>query len=128
MATSGSVHPIERPRGPAPACVATYREDIRWSTNLQRTAEWRATATDAIVIEAVVRDRSAILAFLIEEPDAAKVEAVLDRAISGAADLAEFAATRAENDLDLAEMAKALAVFRDFRPMARDQALLAGAL
>jgi PIN domain nuclease of toxin-antitoxin system len=56
------------------------------------------------------------------------VEAVLDRAIVAAANLAEVAAKLAEKGLDRAEVEEVLAIFLDVRPMSREQALVAGML
>lgn len=78
--------------------------------------------------EAVVLDSSAILALLNDEPGAVAVEAVLDRAIVGAPNLAEVATKLAEKGLDRAEIVEVLAIFHDIRPMTKEQALTAGAL
>jgi PIN domain nuclease of toxin-antitoxin system len=80
------------------------------------------------VSDAIVLDSSAILALLNDEPGAGKVEAVLDRAIVAAANLAEVAAKLAEKGLDRAEVEEVLAIFLDVRPMSREQALVAGML
>ncbi len=78
--------------------------------------------------DAIVLDSSAILALLNHETGAAQVEAVLDRAIVGAANLSEVAAKLADKGLNRAEIAEALAVVHDIRPMTSTQALVAGAL
>ncbi len=61
--------------------------------------------------DAVVLDSSAILTLLNEEPGATKVEAVLDRAIVGAVNLAEVASKLGEKGLDSAEIEEMLASF-----------------
>jgi PIN domain nuclease of toxin-antitoxin system len=76
----------------------------------------------------IVLDSSAILALLNDEPGADKVEAVLDRAIVGAANLAEVAAKLADKGLARAEVEEVLGIFHDVRPMSREQALAAGML
>jgi len=78
--------------------------------------------------DAIVLDSSAILALLNDEPGASKVEAVLDRAIVGAANLAEVAAKLGEKVLGKEEVEEVLAVIHDVRPMTKEQALTAGAL
>ena len=78
--------------------------------------------------DAVVLDSSAILALLNNEPGADKVEAVLDRAIVGAANLAEVAAKLFDTGLAQSEVEEALALFHDVRPMSKEQALNAGRL
>ena len=78
--------------------------------------------------DTIVLDSSAILALLNDEPGASKVEAVLDRAIVGAANLAEVAAKLGEKGLGKEEVEVVLAVIHDVRPMTQEQALAAGAL
>ncbi len=78
--------------------------------------------------DAVVLDSSAILALLNDEPGAEKVEAVLDRAIVGAVNLAEVAAKLSDKGLTRAEIEETLALFHDVRPMSKAQALATGML
>ena len=78
--------------------------------------------------DTIVLDSSAILALLNDEPGANKVEAVLDHAIVGAANLAEVAAKLGEKGLGKEEVEEVLAVIHDVRPMTKEQALTAGAL
>jgi PIN domain nuclease of toxin-antitoxin system len=78
--------------------------------------------------DTIVLDSSAILALLNDEPGANKVEAVLEHAIVGAANLAEVAAKLGEKGLGKEEVEEVLAVIHDVRPMTGEQALTAGAL
>lgn len=78
--------------------------------------------------DAVVLDSSVVLALLNDEPGAGKVEAVLDRAVIGAANWAEVVAKLDEKGLSRDEIEEALSLLSDFRPMTRDQALASGVL
>ena len=78
--------------------------------------------------DTIVLDSLAILALLNDEPGANKVEAVLDHAVVGAANLAEVAAKLGEKGLGKEEVEEVLAVIHDVRPMTKEQALTAGAL
>ncbi|MGL5114070.1 MAG: type II toxin-antitoxin system VapC family toxin [Beijerinckiaceae bacterium] len=80
------------------------------------------------VTEPIVLDSSAILALLNDEPGAERVEAILDRAVVGVANLAEVAAKLSEKGLSRAEVEEALAILHDVRPMSREHAIVAGML
>jgi PIN domain nuclease of toxin-antitoxin system len=78
--------------------------------------------------EIVVLASSAVLALLNDEPGAGDVDAVLDRAVIGAANWAEVAARLDEKGLSRDEIEEALSLLPDVRPMTRDQALVSSAL